>query len=148
LIKRFVKAREGVALRDLAEQDTGSLKAKNEMAFLEAVFSSQGILSEELSSRFTNGAYLLRKWLGKGILETYQASVVRDPAGNVLLPYPAPKELYAQQRGALEHIKATGARNLFGFSPPRGYRERENGSLLPGYPSCDGPRPAGHFACS
>ena len=60
LIKRFVKAREGVVLRDLAEQDTKSLKAKNETAFLETVFSSQGILSEELTSRFTNGAYLLK----------------------------------------------------------------------------------------
>ena len=113
LIKRFVKAREGVALRDLAEKDARSLKAKNEMAFLEAVFSSQGILSEELSSRFANGAYLLRKWLKKGILQTYQAGVLRDPAGNVLLPSPPPKDLYPQQREALGVIKKQLARGTF-----------------------------------
>ena len=113
LIKRFVKARESVALRDLAEQDTKSLKAKNETAFLETVFSSRGILSEELTSRFTNGAYLLRKWLRKGILETYQASVLRDPAGNVFLPYPPPKDLYAQQRETLDVIEKQLARGTF-----------------------------------
>jgi primosomal protein N' (replication factor Y) (superfamily II helicase) len=113
LIKRFVKPKEGVALKDLAEQDPRSLKAKNETAFLEAVFSSQGILSEELSSRFANGSYLLRKWLRKGIIETYQASVLRDPAGNVILPYPPPKELYAQQRAALDAIKKQLARGTF-----------------------------------
>ena len=113
LIKRFVKPKEGVALKDLAEQDPRSLKAKNETAFLEAVFSSQGILSEELSSRFANGSYLLRKWLRKGILETYQASVLRDPAGNVILPYPPPKELYAQQRAALDAVKKQLARGTF-----------------------------------
>jgi len=113
LIKRFVKPKEGVALKDLAEQDPRSLKAKNETAFLEAVFSSQGILSEELSSRFANGSYLLRKWLRKGVLETYQASVLRDPAGNVILPYPPPKELYAQQRAALDAVKKQLARGTF-----------------------------------
>ncbi len=113
LIKRFVKAREGVAIRPFAEYDSGSLKAKNEMAFLETVFSSHGILSEELSSRFTNGAYLLRKWLRKGTLETYQASVLRDPAGNVLLPNTPPKNLYPQQRDALEAIKKQLARGAF-----------------------------------
>jgi len=113
LIKRFVRAREDVALRDLTEQDPRSLRAKDEMAFLEAVFSSQGILSEELSSRFANGAYLVRKWLKKGILEAYQTSVLRDPAGNVLLPSPPPKELYAQQREALGVITKQLARGTF-----------------------------------
>ena len=113
LIKRFVKPKEGVSLKDLAEQDPRSLKAKNETAFLEAVFSSRGILSEELSSRFANGSYLLRKWLRKGILETYQARVLRDPAGNVILPYPPPMELYAQQRAALDAVKKQLARGTF-----------------------------------
>ncbi len=113
LIKRFVKAGEGSSLKDLAESDAKSLKAKNEMAFLEAVFSSQGILSEELSSRFTNGAYLLRKWLKRGILETYQANVLRDPAGNVFLPSPPPKELYPQQREVLGVLEKQLARGTF-----------------------------------
>jgi primosomal protein N' (replication factor Y) (superfamily II helicase) len=113
LIKRFVKPREGVVIQEIAGQDLKFLKAKNEMEFLEAVFSSQGILSEELSSRFANGAYLLRKWLNKGILETYQASVLRDPAGNVLLPSPAPKELFPQQRDALGVIKKQLERGTF-----------------------------------
>jgi primosomal protein N' (replication factor Y) len=113
LIKRFVKPREGVALKEIAEQAPKSLKAKNEMEFLETVFSSAGVLSEELNSRFSNGAYLLRKWLNKGILETYQASVLRDPAGNVFLPSPPPKELFPQQRDALGIIKKQLERGTF-----------------------------------
>jgi primosomal protein N' (replication factor Y) len=113
LIKRFVRAKEGVELKDLAGQDLRSLKAKNEKAFLETVFSSQGIPYEELSSRFTNGSYLLRKWLRKEILETYPGSVLRDPAGNVILPYPPIRELYAQQREVLEVIQKQLARGTF-----------------------------------
>jgi primosomal protein N' (replication factor Y) len=113
LIKRFVKPREGVVLEDLAGHDPGSLKAKNEGAFLEAVFSSKGLPSEELSSRFTNGAYLLRKWLKRGVLETYPASVLRDAAGNVFLPNPPPKDLYPQQRKALEAIQKQLTRRTF-----------------------------------
>ena len=113
LIKRFVRAREGRALKDLGEQGAWSLKATNEKAFLETVFSSQGILSEELSSRFANGAYLVRKWLKKGVLETYQARVLRDPAGNVLPLLPQPAELYAQQRGAVGAITKQLVRGTF-----------------------------------
>lgn len=113
LIKRFVKPKEGVSLESFAGKDAVSLKAKNERAFLEAVFSSQGVLMEEVSSRFSNGAYLLRKWLGKGVLETYQAGVLRDPAGNILLPNPAPKELYPQQKEALETIRRHLGRRHF-----------------------------------
>jgi len=113
LLKRFVKPREGVEIEDLASQAPGALKAKNEWTFLETIFSSQGILTEELSSRFTNGAYLLRKWIKKGILATYQASVLRDPAGNVCLPNPPPKDLYPQQREALEVIKKQLFRGTF-----------------------------------
>ena len=113
LIKRFVKAREGVAFRDLIEAETNSLNAKNETAFLETVFSSQGILTEELSSRFSNGPYLLRKWLKRGILETHQAIVSRDPAGNILLPSPPPKVLYPQQREVLGVINKQLERGAF-----------------------------------
>jgi primosomal protein N' (replication factor Y) len=113
LVKRFVRPKEGVVLKDLAGLDPRGLKAKNETAFLEAVFSSNGILSEELNSRFTNGAFLVRKWLKRGILETYQAAVFRDPAGNVILPNPPPKELYAQQKETLEAIKKQLARGTF-----------------------------------
>jgi primosomal protein N' (replication factor Y) len=113
LIKRFVRPRERVSFKEIVEQDPKSLKAKNEKEFLEAVFSSPGILSEELTSRFANGAYLLRKWLNKGILETYKASVLRDPAGNVLLPSPPPKELFPQQRDALSVIKKQLDRGTF-----------------------------------
>ncbi|MCU0593978.1 MAG: primosomal protein N' [Desulfobacterota bacterium] len=113
LVKRFVRPKEGVALKDLAGQDPRGLKAKNETAFLEAVFSSNGVLSEELNARFTNGAALVRKWLKRGILETYEAAVVRDPAGNVILPNPPPKALYAQQKETLEAVKKQLARGTF-----------------------------------
>lgn len=113
LIKRFVRPREGVALEDLVGSERRSLKAKNEKAFLEAVFSSHGILTEDLSSRFSNGAYLLQKWLRRGILETYQAAVLRDPSGNVLPPSPLPSELYPQQREVLGVIQRHLSRRSF-----------------------------------
>jgi len=113
LIKRFVRARERVALKDLIDSERRPLKAKNETAFLEAVFSSQGMLTEDLSSRFSNGAYLLQKWLHRGILETYQAPVLRDPSGNILPPPPIPHDLYPQQKEVLGVIQRQLAREAF-----------------------------------
>jgi len=105
LIRKFVKAKKGLDFQTVLQGGKGSLKAKNESAFLETVFNADGVLLKELSARFSNGAYLVNKWIRKGVLEKYGAPVVRNLAGEVMFPSPVPFQLYDQQKAVLEEMK-------------------------------------------
>jgi primosomal protein N' (replication factor Y) len=112
LLRRFVRAREGVCLDSLLHEET--LGAKNDREFLEGVFcSTKGIPLAELCCRYPNGAYLAHKWVKKGFLDCYTGTVVRDPAGNILSSAPPPERLYAQQEEALRAIRGGLQRKAF-----------------------------------
>lgn len=106
LIRKFVRAKEGTDLRTVLSERGGILKAGNELQFLETVFNSHGILLSKLTGMFTNGSYLVEKWIGKGVLESYRGAVYRNPAGEIISPSPLPPKLYKQQELVLDHIKA------------------------------------------
>lgn len=105
LIRSFVKAKEGSDLESVLRQHGRSFRAKNEHEFLKTVFRSNGILQRQLLSTFSNGPYLVTKWLKKGVLEKYSAPVVRNPAGKIIFPSPVPKQLYGQQQEVLRVIR-------------------------------------------
>ena len=105
LIRKFVRARKGLDLDSVLQADEGSIKAKNESAFLETVFNSEGVLLKELAATFSNGAYLVNKWTKKGVLEKYGAPVIRNLAGEVMFPSLVPNQLYDQQKAVLEVIQ-------------------------------------------
>jgi len=106
LIRKFVRAKEGTDLRTVLSERGGILKAGNELQLLETVFNSHGILLSKLTGMFTNGSYLVEKWIGKGVLESYRGAVYRNPAGEIISPSPLPPKLYKQQELVLDHIKA------------------------------------------
>ncbi|MBW2137039.1 MAG: primosomal protein N' [Deltaproteobacteria bacterium] len=113
-LKRIlVRPREKAVLERLLRDRGQALKARNEQAFLETVLESGGVPLRELTSRFTNGQYLVRKWSEKGVLERHPVTLFRDPAGNLLSPPPVPAELYDQQRRALEGIRDNLRRGAF-----------------------------------
>ena len=105
LIRKFVKAKKGVDFQSILQESASSIRAKNESAFLEAVFNADAVLLKELSARFSNGAYLVNKWIRKGVLEKYGAPVVRNLAGEVMFPSPVPHQLYDQQKAVLGEIQ-------------------------------------------
>jgi primosomal protein N' (replication factor Y) len=105
LIRKFVRAKEGLEFESVLQESGRSIKAKNESAFLRVVFNSEGVLLKELSSRFSNGAYLVNKWTKRGVLEKYEAPVVRNLAGEVMFPSLVPDQLYDQQKAVLEIIQ-------------------------------------------
>ncbi len=113
LMRRSVRPKEGSDLSALLKDESGSIKAKNESEFLKTVYSSDGILLESISSKFGNGRYLVNKWLKKGILERYDAPVVRNPAGEILFPSPVPSRLYDQQEEVLVDIRKRLRRKAF-----------------------------------
>ena len=113
LLRRFVRAKEGMRAEHLLQENKRSPSAKNEKEFLEEVFSSGGMPVAALCSRYPNGAYLIKKWIKLGKLESYTATVVRDPAGNLLSAEPPPEQLYRQQEEVLGAIREGIHRKAF-----------------------------------
>jgi len=105
LMRKFVRPREGIVLEALLEDKAQMLRAKNEKAFLETLFSGDGMLLKEITRRFSNGPYLVRKWQKEGVLEITNSPVLRDPSGGILFPFSTPETLYHQQEHVLNAIQ-------------------------------------------
>ncbi len=106
LIRKFVRAKKGFELRSVVQEGGNPNRAKNESEFLETVFDSDGVLLKELFARFSNGAYLVNKWISNGVLEKYEAPILRNLAGEVMFPSPVPLHLYDQQGAVLKEIQS------------------------------------------
>jgi primosomal protein N' (replication factor Y) (superfamily II helicase) len=113
LLRRFVRVGGPISFEGFFQEQGESLSARNEKEFLEQVFRSGGISVAELSAKYSNGAYLVKKWLRKGLLEPYFVTVVRDPAGNILSSDPPPEHLSGQQEGVLAVIRGALNRKAF-----------------------------------
>lgn len=107
LMRKFVKLRQDAgpnlvrAVRQSRQEDGPG----NEPEFLES-FSDRGpILSSELAKRFSNGNYLIEKWIKEGLLEIDWKPVFRNPAGEIICPPPVPAVLFEQQRRALKQVR-------------------------------------------
>jgi len=105
LMRKFVRPKEDVRLQSVFAGDSGLLKARNEVEFLQTVFASGSILLSELNSKFSNSSYLVKKWINRGMLEEYTGRAYRNPAGEIMFPSTIPTELYEQQTRALHHIQ-------------------------------------------
>jgi primosomal protein N' (replication factor Y) len=113
-LKRLcVKPRMGLALDFVLHGGAGPLGAKNEVEFLEQAFQNKEILLKDLTARFPNGPYLVKKWIKRSVLETHSTTVFRDPAGNIISPSLQPGQLYEQQEKALSSIVKSLGRGAF-----------------------------------
>ncbi|MFH1481341.1 MAG: primosomal protein N' [Pseudomonadota bacterium] len=99
LIRKFVKIKETLDPHEVL------LESGNDHEFLKTILDANGILLTELSFRFKNGSYLVRKWIEKGVLVSYAAPVFRNPAGEIMGPSSPPQELYDQQKDVLSMIQ-------------------------------------------
>lgn len=104
LKRKFIRAKKGADLQPILKEKGASLNAKNELEFLDMVFGSDATPLTELTSRFTNGLYLTKKWIKKGVLEDYTSPVYRNPAGTFIWPTPVPQKLNRHQEQALQDI--------------------------------------------
>lgn len=105
LKRKFVRLKEGTDLDGILSKEATSFRAKNEVQFLEALSKTDTIPLGELSSRFSNGPYLVNKWKRAGVIETYSATVMRDPAGKIIFPSLTPPHLFDQQKDVLTAIQ-------------------------------------------
>jgi len=104
LMRKFIRPGKGIDLQSIIAEKDKLLKAKNEVEFLEAVSGCDNTLLSELTAEFTNGSYLVKKWIKKGVLESFTDVVLRNPVGEIMFPSPVPVRLYDQQKRALDYI--------------------------------------------
>ena len=105
LMRKFVRPQKDVDLQSVVAQNDRASTARDETEFLETVFASDATPLTELTAKFANGSYLVKKWVKRNILEEFRGAVYRNPAGKVLFPSPAPLTLYDQQRRAIDFMK-------------------------------------------
>jgi len=105
LKRKFVSVKEGVDQDTILEKEAGSSGIKNEFEFLETVFDAGGIPLKALSSAFSNSPYLVKKWIKKGVLESQDVVVFRNPSGKIMFPPTPPPELSQQQKTVLSEIQ-------------------------------------------
>jgi len=102
---KFIRPKKGLDLAAALAKRGKASKAKNEVEFLKVIFESGAILSKELKSKFTNGPYLVNKWVNKGVLENQTVPVHNPKGGANILPPPAPHVLHEHQRQALNQVR-------------------------------------------
>lgn len=105
LLRKFVRIREGIEFESYLEERIRSFSAKNEETLLRTVYRDGSMLLSEVSRRFSNGGYLVRKWSQRGLIEVCEGTVYRNPAGDTMIPSPVPLQLYPQQQEVLKTIE-------------------------------------------
>lgn len=113
LMRKFVRPMKNVCLKSVLAERTGPFEAKNELEFMETVFSPDDTLLSGLTAKFNNASYLVKKWVKKGILEEYVGTVYRNPAGEIVFPSLVPVKLFEQQTQAVDHIQKCLDRKAF-----------------------------------
>jgi len=111
--QRFVRPCEGAVLEDILDKRSSTQPTRNEPEFLSRVFRSEGVRLREFKRRYDNGEYLVRKWIAKGVIETYDDFVYQGPSGEPLFPSPEPEMLLPQQSEVLEKIRELLERRAF-----------------------------------
>jgi len=113
LMRCFVGPKEGVNIQELLAERRSPIQAKDEWKFLETLFASGPMLQSALKGKFGNADYLVKKWIKKGILESYTGAVYRNPASTCVSFSPTPHTLYPQQEDALSLIRQSLDRRAF-----------------------------------
>ncbi len=88
-------------------------RARNEPEFLEMIIKRKEVSLREVKEAFSNGTYLVDKWVRKGLLRKSLRPVVRDIAGETLFISPFPPPLNPKQKEVLDKITVKLRENSF-----------------------------------
>ena len=113
LIRKFVRPKQDIELESILREKAHLVRAKNEEEFLKAIFDLGIVLLSDLNVKFTNAYYLVKKWTKENVIEQYEGSLYRDPAGATIFPAPTPPRLYGQQKAAVKKINECLDRKVF-----------------------------------
>jgi len=77
---------------------------RNEDEFLKMIINRKEVSFHEIKHAFSNGSYLVDKWVSKGFLKKIQRPVVRDLIDESLISSPNPPPLNSKQTDVVEKI--------------------------------------------
>jgi len=109
-----VRVKDPDAFKQLVAADRKKTGPKNEGEFLDLLCASGTLPINEVTSRFSNGLYLVNKWTKTGAIERCSRIFVRTPSGEIIAPSSVPSTLFDQQTDALRTI--TSCLDKGGFS--------------------------------
>jgi len=76
--RKFIRVKNGAGLDSISKENNGAIRAKNEADFIETLSRTiNGLSLQEISARFNNGPYLVRKWIKAGLIGREACIVVR-----------------------------------------------------------------------
>jgi len=106
-LKRIcIRVKDETDIHSILTDKAGRPGPKNEKEFLECLCRSNILPLNELSSRFSNGLYLVNKWIKAGVVERCSKTFFRTPSGDIMAPSPEPSFLFDQQKDTLKTITA------------------------------------------
>lgn len=113
VFRRVIRLLHACSVDELKKLSGGTFKAANEGVFLETLVKNGTLQASELTRRFSNGNYLIRKWTDKGILDVVEIPLIRDGCGALLFPSKPPDKLFPQQEAAVSRIEGWLAEEKF-----------------------------------
>jgi len=113
LLQRFVCVKDCAGLEAAAAVCARSARAANEQEFLRIFLGRGDAALSRICALFPNGDYLVRKWVRKGVLETFTAPVFRSPGGGTALVPAGPFALNEDQKAVLAWLEASIESGVF-----------------------------------
>ncbi len=113
LMRKFVRIKNNTLSKSRLTEIVDTLRAKNEFEFLQRILEAGQIVATNLAKEFPNSAYLIKKWVHKGILEYFDAPVYRSPTGIILPIQEKILELSTHQKMAVQKISSLIERGGF-----------------------------------
>lgn len=113
LLRRFVSVKDRAGLEAAAAVFGRGKGAANEEGFLRMFLDEGDAVLARIGELFTNGDYLVRKWVRKGVLETFTAPVFRSPGGGLALVSAGPFALNEDQKAAVAWLEKSLEAGVF-----------------------------------
>ena len=101
---KFVMPEKDLDLETALASTESDGAPKNEIGFLEMIYHDGAVLLKDLRKTFSNGSYLVEKWVKKGVLKTLVLPISRNPAGINIHPPSHPHQLNEQQQRTFRSI--------------------------------------------
>jgi primosomal protein N' (replication factor Y) (superfamily II helicase) len=113
LKRTCIRVKDAADLNSILSAKKDLSGPKNEREFLELLCSSRMLPLNDLTSRFSNGLYLVNKWTKAGVAERCSEIFFRNLSGEMLSPSPEPSLLFDQQTHVLKTLTGRLDKGVF-----------------------------------
>ena len=110
---KFVMPKNNMDIETVLASTGSDGTPENEATFLETIYRDGAVLLKDIRKTFSNGSYLVNKWVKRGVLKTMVLPISRNPAGISIHPPSRPHPLNEQQHLTFHNILKSLDRKTF-----------------------------------